>query len=357
MKIYYKDINGDNKQLERIAYGFDNAKALEYKLIHENKISIDLKNMTIEKLCYEYLKFKSYEIRETSLNKTHQILTNHILPSFHDIYLSNINTVLLQKWKMEIEEKKLSFAMRKSIYTAFSALLNYAVKLDYISQNPLLKVGNFKDPYHTKRKMDFYTPNDFLKFIEKAKLHAQSKNNVYEWNYYVFFNIAFFTGMRKGEIYALKWTDIENNIVHVQRSITQKLKDGDRETPPKNKSSYRSLQLPQPLIDVLNEHYMRYKTIDDFSDDWRICGGITPIRDTTLDLRNKEFAKSAGLKKIRLHDFRHSHTSLLANEGINIQEIARRLGHSNVQITWNTYSHLYPREEERAISVLNRIIQ
>ena len=102
---------------------------------------------------------------------------------------------------------------------------------------------------------------------------------------------------------------------------------------------------------------MRYKTIDDFSDDWRICGGITPIRDTTLDLRNKEFAKSAGLKKIRLHDFRHSHTSLLANEGINIQEIARRLGHSNVQITWNTYSHLYPREEERAISVLNRIIQ
>ncbi|MGI5899954.1 MAG: tyrosine-type recombinase/integrase [Christensenellales bacterium] len=50
----------------------------------------------------------------------------------------------------------------------------------------------------------------------------------------------------------------------------------------------------------------------------------------------------------------HSHASLLANEGINIQEIARRLGHSNIEITWNTYSHLYPREEERAVKVLEK---
>lgn len=63
----------------------------------------------------------------------------------------------------------------------------------------------------------------------------------------------------------------------------------------------------------------------------------------------------AGLKKIRIHDFRHSHASFLANNGINIQEIARKLGHSKVDITWNTYSHLYPKEEERAITVLNSI--
>jgi integrase len=61
------------------------------------------------------------------------------------------------------------------------------------------------------------------------------------------------------------------------------------------------------------------------------------------------------LKVIRIHDYRHSHVSVLANNGINIQEIARRLGHSKVDMTWNTYSHLYPREEERAVDVLNNI--
>ncbi|MFR5439949.1 MAG: tyrosine-type recombinase/integrase, partial [Monoglobus pectinilyticus] len=71
---------------------------------------------------------------------------------------------------------------------------------------------------------------------------------------------------------------------------------------------------------------------------------------------NKKYAELAGIKKIRIHDFRHSHASLLANEGINIQEIARRLGHSKIEITWNTYSHLYPREEERAINILNKIV-
>jgi len=61
------------------------------------------------------------------------------------------------------------------------------------------------------------------------------------------------------------------------------------------------------------------------------------------------------LDVISIHSYRHSHASLLANEGINIQEIARRLGHARVEMTWNTYSHLYPREEERAVEILNRI--
>ena len=88
----------------------------------------------------------------------------------------------------------------------------------------------------------------------------------------------------------------------------------------------------------------------------RVCGGFKCLHDSSLSNKNIRFANEAGLEPIRIHDFRHSHASLLANEGINIQEIARRLGHSNIEITWNTYSHLYPREEERAIAVLDKIV-
>lgn len=172
----------------------------------------------------------------------------------------------------------------------------------------------------------------------------------------MFFSIAFYTGARKGEINALKWSDIDGDILHIRRSIAQKLKGGDVETPPKNKSSYRDLQIPAPLMEILSEHKERQKEASRlFTEDYRICGGERPLRDTSIENKNKAFSKAAGLPHIRIHDFRHSHASLLANEGINIQEIARRLGHSNVQMTWNTYSHLYPREEERAVEILNRI--
>lgn len=128
------------------------------------------------------------------------------------------------------------------------------------------------------------------------------------------------------------------------------------ETPPKNQSSIRTIQMPIPLIDILNEHKNRYAAIDRFTDDFRICGGTRPLRDTSVEKANLRFSKLAGVKKIRIHDFRHSHAFVLVNNGINIQEVARRLDHSNIEITWNTYSHLYPKEEERATEILNKIL-
>ena len=162
--------------------------------------------------------------------------------------------------------------------------------------------------------------------------------------------------MRKGEIHALKWSDIDGDYISVKRSITQKLKGEDRETPPKNKTSIRTLQIPEPLKKILADHKARYRSLQGFSDDFRICGGTRPLRDTSIQKANERYAKLAGLKTIRIHDFRHSHASLLANNGINIQEIARRLGHAKIEMTWNTYSHLYPREEERAVNILNKIV-
>lgn len=86
-----------------------------------------------------------------------------------------------------------------------------------------------------------------------------------------------------------------------------------------------------------------------------ICGTNKPLRDLRIQKRNVEFSQLAGVKTIRIHNLRHSHASLLANEGINIQEVVRRLGHSDIEMTWNTYSHLYPREEERAVAILDKI--
>lgn len=179
-----------------------------------------------------------------------------------------------------------------------------------------------------------------------------------DWGFYIFFLLAFFTGCRKGELNALKWSDIEGNVIHIRRQISQKLKGiPDSETTPKSKSSNRDLQIPQHVVKKLAEHKKRQQDAagDLFTEDFRVCGGIGTLRDTTIDKRNRQYAKEAGLPHITIHEYRHSHASLLANNNISIQEIARRLGRSNVELTWKVYSHLYPNQEEKALEVLNDI--
>ncbi len=357
VRINYTDRSGKPRQLDRVAYGADAAKELERRLAAEYASGVAQTNssMTVNKLFDEYIAAKTPEVRETTLYKSKQTITDHVLPVLGDIKITKLNAPILQKWKLSVENKGFTLKTRQNIYSEFRALLMFAVKMEYLNVNPLIKVGNFKDAYQESKEINYYTADEFKKYISAAYREAEEKG-FDEWNYYVFFCIAFYTGMRKGEINALRWTDIKGETLYIRRSVTQKLHGHDRETPPKNKSSVRDLQMPVPLKNILREHKKRCQTIDGFSEQWHICGGQRCLRDTSLSNHNIHYSQLACVKTIRIHDFRHSHASLLANEGINIQEISRRLGHANIEMTWNTYSHLYPREEERALKVLNSII-
>ena len=365
VRVNYVDkATGEYKQAERTAYGLEEARELEMRLTREAK-DVQANNITFRELYTEYAATQRHTLRESTYEKTIRTLELYIVPEFETIKLNKLSLQSLQKWKLHIDEcttakgTPLSLEYKRKIFSVFRTLLNYAVKMEYLPTNPLAKLGNFKDSNTIKSDMDYYTSDEFIKFITaslQCAAETEAKTgNINEWNYFVFFNIAFYAGMRKGEIHALRWTDIKDNTINITRSISQKVKGADRETPPKNKSSARSIQIPIPLQEVLNEHYERCKTLNGFNDSWHICGGEQCLRDSTLDKRNRKYAEIAGIKKIRMHDYRHSHASLLANNGINIQEIARRLGHSSVEMTWNVYSHLYPKEEERALEILNQI--
>ena len=191
------------KQLTRTAYGYDNAKDIEYKLEQENKAKdeVPVRKITVRQLYDEYVKVKEHEVRELTLYKTKNVLKRYVLSFFEDCYIDKLTVSLLQEWKLSISKTELALITKQNIYKEFRTMLNYAVKVDYILVNPLPKVGNFKDALAYKPEIKFYTPKEFRKYIEIAKKEAKKKQkqekNYYEWNYYVFFNIAYYMGLRK----------------------------------------------------------------------------------------------------------------------------------------------------------------
>lgn len=357
VKINYTDQHGARKQIMRTAYGMQAARDLEHELTESAlttpDMSVETTSMTVGELYEDYLKHISHEIRESSVVKKNCMFNGHILPYLKDVSIDGLTIQLLQDWKSYVYSKKLSLNSMKNIYKDFNAVLNYAVKMEYISINPLVKVGGFKDAYRYKPEMDFYTPEEFQIYKYALLERAIMSDN---YDYYVFFCIAYYTGARKGEIHALTWNDYDGKNIFIKKSISQKIRGKDVLTPPKNKSSIRTISVPIPLQEMINEHKIRQQAlIPDWKDDGYICGYYRPLRDTGIDNENRATAKRAGLKRIRIHDFRHSHASVLINGNISPLEVSHRLGHSSTEQTLATYSHLFPSESEKSLNLLNKI--
>ena len=357
VKVNYTDSNGRHKQIMRTAYGSQAAKDLERNLLDQIKEtlfspSVSTK-MTVHDLHLEYIAYISNEVRRSSTEKKQQIYSHHIQPYLQDVLLSELDTKTLQGWKNYMYQKDFKLQTMKNCYKELRAMINYALRLRYIDLNPLIQVGDFKDAYRGKPEMDFYTAEEFRKYKTELLQFAQESGR---YDYYVFFCLAYYTGARKGEIHALRWKNYNGVSISIEKSISQKLTGGDVETPPKTPSSIRKVQLPAPMIEILNEHKQRQQEIiSDWNDEGFICGYYKPLRDTQIDLENRKVAQAAELKRIRIHDFRHSHASLLINANINPLEVAHRLGHATVEQTLKTYSHLFPSESDKSLNVLNQI--
>lgn len=357
VRVNYTDPNGHYRRIEKLVYGKAEAREAEIQMSESISVEHSKHRMTVSDLVERYAEAQRHDVRETSLDKSLNTLRIAVLPYLGSIRLDRLGTNQLQHWKNEIGDSDRELSTKRNYYKYLNALLNFAVKHDYLPANPLKKIGNFKDANNLEAadELRYYTVSEYLRYSAAARARAEEKNTISEWSFFVFFSIAFYTGMRKGEINALRWSDYDGSVISVRHSIAQKLKGGDRESGTKTRSSIRTLQAPQPLIDILEEHRTRLKNASMYRESAYVCGIDKALRDSSIDYHNRINAQDAGLNRITIHEFRHTHASLLANEGINIQEIARRLGHANVEETWRTYAHLYPREEERAIAILDKI--
>lgn len=172
------------------------------------------------------------------------------------------------------------------------------------------------------------------------------------------FTTLYFTGLRIGELTALTDDDISfvTGKLTVNKSLTRKTSEAAYKIgQTKNTQSNRIIALPGVLIKQLEKYYAWKKS--NTIESTFLFGGNQPISEQTRGRRLETYCKNAGVKKIRTHDFRHSHASYLISLGTDILLISNRLGHGSVKETLDTYGHLYPSSEPQLMERLNNATQ
>lgn len=310
--------------------GFKTKKAAmewerEFTLSENNDL-----NMTFKSFVEVYHQDMLHKIREHTWQTKNAIINSAILPYFGKMALSNIKAADVLKWQNRMlgyrndKGKPYSPAYLRTINSQLSAVFNHAVKYYDLRCNPVVKAGSMgkKDA----REMAFWTKEEYLKFIEEVMDKPIS---------FYAFEMLYWCGLRMGELLALtpKDFDFTHNTVRINKSY-QRIKQKDVITDPKTPKSIRTIVMPEFLAEEMNACISSLYGIEE--DD-----RIFQISKHYLHNEMDRGSKAAGVKRIRIHDLRHSHVSLLINQGFSAVDIAARVGHESIDITYR-YAHMFP---------------
>jgi integrase len=281
---------------------------------------------------------------------------NHIVPAIGNVPLSDIKPVHLQHLYANKQQSGLSNRTVQLIHITIHKALKNAVKIGLLNRNAAESVDIPKIQRHEMHTMD---ENDIQKFLEAAK----------DTDYYTLFFTCIFTGMRRSELLALRWQDVD--LLLCQISVTRTVQQLTNTTPegritfkePKTQKSRRLIALTPANAVILREHRSKQEkqrlslglpTISDNDLVFSHHDG-SPLRPDSITHIWKKLIKRCGLKDIRLHDARHTHASLLLKQGIHPKIVQERLGHSGIAITLDLYSHVTPSLQQMAAAKFDEI--
>ena len=335
VQFRYTDWKGERQQ--KLKRGFatkKEAQTWEREFLMQKQADV---NMTFESFAQLYEKDMKPKLKLNTWLTKESIIQKKILPYFGKRKLSEITAKDVMDWQNAIREltdakgKPYSPTYLKTVHNQLSALFNHAVRYYGLQVNPAAKAGNMG--VEERREMLFWTKEEYLKFADAMMDKPLS---------YYAFEMLYWCGIREGELLALTPTDFdfEAGTVSISKSY-QRLKGKDVITTPKTKKSNRVIKMPKFLCGEMEDYLkMFYST-----------GANERIFSVSKHYLHHEMdrgAKAAGVKRIRIHDLRHSHISLLIDMGFTALAIADRVGHESIDITYR-YAHLFPtRQTEMA---------
>lgn len=341
VQFWYKDWTG--KQKKKMTRGFETRReAVQYEADFKARKAGCL-DMKLKDFVTIYEEERFPRLKEVTRETKHYIIQYKILPYFGEMKLNDITSTEIIRWQNELlsyrtpEGKPYSKSYLKELHTQINAIFNYAVRYYRLPSNPAAIAGNFGSD--NEITMDFWTTEEYLKFSDQM---------MDEPPYYYCFQVLYWLGTRVGETLALTKEDfdLEKGIVNINKTY-QVLRSGKKIiTTPKTPKSVRTITIPEFLCEELAEYF---DMLPPDSNETRIFHMLSKY---SLQKHMKKGSAAAGIKKIRIHDLRHSHVSLLINMGYSAVAIADRMGHESVHITYR-YAHLFPSIQQDMASRLN----
>ena len=328
VECYFLNWKGERKRHEK--RGFKSKKeavAYEREFIAKSKRDI---NMSFASFLDIYLGDIRPQLKISTYATKINIVDLHIRPYFENLSLSEITPTEILKWHNELLSKRdeqgkgYSPVYLRTIHNQLNAVFNHAVRYYDLPKNPCYaykKLGKAKG-----KEMLFWTKQEYLQFSEAMKIKPAS---------YYAFQILYWTGIREGELLALtrRDFDMDKKQMRINKNF-QVINGKEIIQTPKTEKSDRVIDIPQFLCDEIQDYIETLYKVDDST-------RIFPFKKSYLHHEMNRGCNATGVKRIRIHDLRHSHCALLINLGYSPIEIAERLGHESVTIT-ERYSHLYP---------------
>ncbi len=293
---------------------------------------------TLDDFYIRYLGDINHKIRSSTKIHKQRIYRLYIKETLGHKIIEEISNQDILKWHSFILSKNYKPSFSRSIHNQLTAVFNHAVRYYDLKENPMHKTEAIGSEKHEPIKV--WTQDDFDTFIKVVD------NPLYKMS----FITLFYTGIRIGELIALKYKDVNLEKGYLDINQTARFIKGEYIfSQPKTKTSKRIVTLPSFLVKLFKDYFNTFENLEEDDQIFKTCKNKMWYY---MDI----YAKRAKIDKIRIHDLRHSHASLLINQGIQPIIVQERLGHDTIQTTLRTYAHLYPNKQYELAAFIDDIV-
>ncbi len=335
---------------------------LKERGINEKK----LKSITFEMVAQEWLE----EYSRGKKNSTIRVRKNEISTLNGYIAKTNIDKISSKGYQRilnDLSDKGRARTTIEGVHVTAGMVMRYAAKEKYIKDNPCVgavipsKALTVEDIERNPVEEGYLEHKEITEFLEAVKVHGM------EYDLERFYLLAF-TGLRSGELCALKWSDVdfERNTIR----ITKTLYNPDNNmlkyelTPPKTAAAIRTVDVNDKIMIILKELYTKCKTLiaaiaeltDEYHDeDFIFCreNGTPYIQKSIINRMQRILDKTSITKRATPHIFRHTHISMMAEAGVDITTIMKRVGHDDMKTTLKIYTHVTDKMKSNAADKVN----
>jgi len=342
---------------KRVSQGFKTkADALvwlrNFQVRIDQGLDYQASKITLADYLEQWIENHAPALRSTTAHQYRQNIRKHIIPKIGNLQLKDLHLARIEQFYVELVQSGVGIRTVRITHNIMHKSLAKAVRYGLISHNPSHGASL---PRYKRGEMQVLDENQVSQFLIAAQ----------DSPYLALYHLAITTGMRQGELFGLKWSDLQwnNAKLHVQRQVQKIPGQGWGFVEPKTRSGRRTIKLGEGSLFILRQHWERQGLQKALAGHrWKENDLIfpssvgTPGDPSNLRVDFLRTLEKAGLPKIRFHDLRHTAASLLLNHGIPVIIVSKILGHSKPSITLDVYGHLYHEMQDEAAITIDKLV-